>query len=470
MINTHLMPVAGRVLVVDDEIDFARGLCRLISGQFAQVECAYAGSGDEALAELNAHGADLMITDLRMPGMDGLTLLNQALALSPNLAAVVLTAYGAIETAVEAVKTGAYDFLTKPIETGDLFCVVQRGLERSRLTQENARLRELLKGGGPVLIGESPSMDRLRASIAAVAQNNYPVLVRGESGSGKEVVIRLIHAWSDRAGKPLLSINCPAIPETLLESELFGHEKGAFTGADRSRPGLFVQAGEGIIHLDEIGDISHSVQTKLLRVLQEQEVRPVGGQKSVRVHARVLASTHQNLEEKLADRSFREDLYYRLDVLSITVPPLRERVEDIPLLAQYFLKKSCDELGSSEKFASPEVLAWLKHREWAGNVRELNNIMRRLAVFCPGDVVDLNCLRMAESGQTIVPLPAGSRIQAYKDAKGRILDQFTSAYVRDLLRATGGNISEAARQSGLSRVALQKIVARLNIDSQEFKL
>lgn len=457
----------GRILVVDDEMDFARGLCRLIKVEFADVECMCVGSGDEALAELSARGVDLMITDLRMPGMDGISLLHHALELAPTMAAVVLTAYGAIETAVEAVKLGAYDFLTKPVEKSVLSCVVRRGLERSRLTQENARLRELIETGGPALVGESPSMVRLRAAVAAVARNDYPILVRGESGTGKELVVRLIHIQSARAAKPCLSVNCPAIPENLLESELFGHERGAFTGADRSRRGLFLQADGGTLHLDEIGDIPHSVQTKLLRVLQEQEIRAVGADRTLRVNVRVVASTNQDLEEKIARRAFREDLYYRLNVLTVTVPPLRDRIEDIPLLAQYFLKKICNELKTQEKFATSEVLEWLRHREWPGNVRELQNMMRRLAVYCAGEVIDLQSLRLVEAGQIPVPLSSTRRIPSYKQAKSLLVSQFTQRYVRDLLEATGGNISEAARQSGLSRVALQKIISRLKADAAE---
>ncbi|MCA1987051.1 MAG: sigma-54 dependent transcriptional regulator [Desulfovibrio sp.] len=460
----------GRLLVVDDEADFARGLCRLLASEFPRCECVHVIRSEDALAELATRGADLMITDLRMPGMDGLALLGHALELEPDLVAVVLTAHGDIGTAVEAVKLGAYDFLSKPVESEDLFRVVHRGLERSRLARENARLRELLAGGAPTLIGESPAIQRLRAQVAAVARSDYPVLVRGESGCGKELVARLIHALSPRAGRPFLAVNCPAIPETLLESELFGHEKGAFTGADRSRRGLFVEASTGTIHLDEIGDISPGVQTKLLRVLQEGEVRPLGSSRSVRVEARVVASTNQDLEAKIAHRTFREDLYYRLNVLTVPVPPLRERVEDIPLLAQYFLRQACVEMRCSEKSATPEVLEWLRRRDWPGNVRELQNTMRRLTVFCPGELVDLRALRLAEPGQGALQAPTqAAQPLAYKEAKARVVDQFTLAYVRDLLQSTGGNISEAARLSGLSRVALQKINARLGIDASNFK-
>jgi DNA-binding NtrC family response regulator len=266
-----------------------------------------------------------------------------------------------------------------------------------------------------------------------------------------------------------MAVNCAALPDALLESELFGHEKGAFTGADRSRRGLFLQADGGTLHLDEIGDITHSVQIKLLRALQEQEIRPVGGNRTLRINVRVLASTNQNLEEKITAQSFREDLYYRLNVLSVTVPSLRERVEDIPLLAQYFLKRICSELRTPEKTAAPEVLEWLKHRQWPGNVRELQNIMRRLAVFCTGETIDLSALRQAEAGRIPIAHPSRGSIQPYKEAKSRLVNQFTHAYVRDLLKATGGNISEAARASGLSRVALQKIISRMNIDAVDFR-
>jgi DNA-binding NtrC family response regulator len=460
---------ARRILVLDDERDFARGLCRLIQAEFPDVQAVPAFSGQEGLEELAARGAELMITDLVMPGMDGMTVLRKALEIDPGLSAIMLTAHGAITTAVEAVKSGAYDFLTKPVEPADLIRVLRRGLERSLLSRENARLRELIKGGTPSLIGESPAIRRLREAVAAIAQSDYPVLVRGESGTGKEVVVRLVHTLSPRAGKPFLAVNCPAIPENLLESELFGHEKGAFTGADKSRDGLFVAADRGTIHLDEIGDISHNVQTKLLRVLQEHELRPLGSSRTVRVEARVVASTNQDLEAKIAAREFRQDLYYRLNVLTLTVPPLRERLEDVPLLAQFFLKKACDEMRVTSKIATPEVLQWLIQRPWPGNVRELQNIMRRLAVFCNGEMVDMHAVRLAEPAEDDGKIPSPGTVLPYKVAKAKVVDQFTLGYVRELLDSTGGNISEAARQSGLSRVALQKIVGRLDIHPETFR-
>ncbi|MEW5772306.1 MAG: sigma-54 dependent transcriptional regulator [Thermodesulfobacteriota bacterium] len=458
-----------RILVVDDEADFARGLVRLLDAEFPAARAEAAGSGEEGLRALAERGADLVLTDLRMPGMDGLAFLALALAREPQLTVVMLTAHGSIETAVQAVREGAYDFLTKPVSGADLFRVVGKGLERSRLVAENRRLQGLLAGQRQTLVGTSPAMHRLRQAIAAVARADYPVLVRGESGAGKELVVRLIHASSPRSARPLVAVNCPAVPENLMESELFGHVKGAFTGADRDRQGLFAAADGGVLHLDEIGDISPGVQTKLLRVLQEREVRPVGSGKTLRVDARVVASTNQDLEAKIAAHAFREDLYYRLNVLTVNVPPLRERVEDIPLLAQHFLGQAAKEMGAPGKAASPEVLAWLAGRDWPGNVRELQNFMRRLAVFCPEPEVTMRWVSMAASGACPGPADHGARLSAYKDAKARVVDQFTAGYVRELLRSCKGNISEVARVSGLSRVAVQKILGRLGLDPRHFR-
>jgi DNA-binding NtrC family response regulator len=457
-----------RILVVDDEKDFARGLSRLLGGEFPEVDVLQAGGGDEALDLLAEKNVQVMLTDLRMPAMNGLALLRAALKRHPSLTVIILTAFGTIETAVEALKAGAYDFLTKPVETEQLFGVVGRALERGRLLGENRRLKELLSGKGPVLVGETPGMVHLRRSIETVARSDYPVLILGESGTGKELTARMIHALSGREGRPFQAVNCPAIPEGLLESELFGHVRGAFTGADRDREGLFASASGGTLLLDEIGDLPKAMQVKLLRVLEEGEVRPVGGSGAVPVDVRVLASTNRDLEERIRDGSFREDLYYRLNVLTVAIPPLRDRVEDIPLLAAYFLRQSCREMGLPPKSADPEVLAWLSQRPWPGNVRELQNVMRRLTVFCSGERLGMEVLRLAGDG------PGGREAEPegampYKEAKAAVVDSFTRRYVQSLLRETGGNISEAARRSGLSRMALQKILSRLDMNAARFR-
>ncbi len=461
------------ILIVDDERDFARGLARLLSRRFQDERVDVAFSAPEALERLREQPYAVLVTDMRMPAMGGLELLEQALSGWPHLSMVVLTAYGSIETAVQALKQGAYDFLTKPVEPEAMFRVVEKGLERSRLMGENKRLKELLasRDTSQQLIGESPAMRKLREAIAAVSGSDYTVLIRGESGTGKELAARTIHRLSRRAQKPLITVNCPAIPDQLLESELFGHVKGAFTGAEHDNQGLFLAAQGGSFLLDEIGDISQPVQTKLLRCLQEHEIRPVGSSKTIKINVRILASTNRNLEAKLEERSFREDLYYRLNVLTVHLPPLRERAEDIPLLVHHFLNVSSRELGVPVKEIAPEALTRLSAKPWPGNVRELLNFVRRLAVFAGGSRIETAHVRMVEeqtAGRADAPSD-GRDLRPYKDAKLALLDDFTRDYTKRLLKATGGNISEAARVSGLTRVALQKICKRLELDAEQYR-
>ncbi len=455
--------MSQNILLVDDEPDFSQGVARLIASGFPEAAVRTAQSGREALDILEREHVTLMLTDLRMPGLGGQELLAQALAEHPQLTVIVLTGYGSVEAAVAAMRGGAYDFLTKPIQKDDLFRAVAKGLERARLLGENMTLRELAHACEleRTLVGQSPAMRRLKQTIQAVAASDYTVLVRGESGTGKELVAGNIHSLSTRSAKPLIRVNCPAIPEHLLESELFGHVKGAFTGADRSRKGLFLAASGGSILLDEIGDIPPSVQTKLLRVLQEHEIRPVGSSETAKVNVRILATTNQDLEARIASGQFREDLFYRLNVLTVHTPPLRERAEDIPLLAAHFLEQCCAEMRLPPKTLSPEVLACLAARQWPGNVRELQNFLRRLAVFCPTTQVEMSHLRQAEGGSAPTASPAPEPLAPYKQAKAKILDDFTRRYLEQILAKTGGNISEAARLSGIERVSLQKIIKRL---------
>jgi len=462
------------ILVVDDEKDFAQGLARLLKASFPDQNIIVRHSGPEALAVLGRESISVMLSDLRMPSMSGQTLLEGALGLEPSLTVVMLTAYGTVETAVQALKAGAYDFLTKPVGGDVLTRVMSRCLDRSRLIRENQRLRDLAVRPGlqAALVGESLAMRRLKETIAAVAASDYTVLIRGESGTGKELVASTIHSLSRRASGRLVTVNCPAIPETLLESELFGHVKGAFTGAEKARKGLFLNADKGTILLDEIGDIASPIQTKLLRVLQEGEIRPVGSSEQVRVDVRVLASTNQDLEARITDRTFREDLFYRLNVLAIHVPPLRERTEDVPLLSAHFLQQACREMGVPRKELTPEALAYMAAHPWPGNVRELLNFIRRLTVFSTGEVIDLGLVRLAE-GSVSPPTSFGEaddrKISSYKEAKAQVIDDFTRRYVERLLEQTKGNVSEAARVSGLERVSLQKILKRVGIEADEFK-
>lgn len=458
------------ILIVDDEPDFAHGLARLVGRDFPATTVSVALSGAEAQRILQCGGVSLLLTDLRMPDIDGMELMQQAMATDPTISVVLLTAHGSIETAVAALKNGAYDFLTKPVRREELQRTLNKALERIRILKENRRLRELMQQGSidRQLIGESPVMQRLKETIAAIAATDYSVLIRGESGTGKELVADTLHRLGNRRERSLVKVNCPSIPDQLLESELFGHVKGAFTGADRTRRGLFMAAQRGTLLLDEIGDIGEALQTKLLRVLQEREIRPVGSSTSALVDVRIIASTNRALEDRIKQGLFREDLFYRLNVLTIHTPPLRERRDDIPLLADHFVVTTCRELSCAPKRISPGALACLAGREWPGNVRELQNYIRRLVVFCPGETIDTAHLRLVD-GTTCTTTVETPPLVPYKEAKGAVVEDFTRRYVERLLRQTGGNISEAARLSGIERVSLQKILRRLGTSGETFK-
>ncbi|MFW6313977.1 MAG: sigma-54-dependent transcriptional regulator, partial [Desulfohalobiaceae bacterium] len=327
-----------QLLIVDDEQDMLQGLQRLLSFELQDVEVEVSSHSAQALRLLQEQGFDLVLLDIRMPDMDGLELLQRIKQLDPWITVIMMTAYGSIEIAVQSIKQGAYDFISKPFEMQDLLRLLRKGLERSQLIRENLNLRRHLseKSGFRSLVGQSRPMQKLFEGIRSIAHTDYTVLIRGESGTGKELVARAIHDLSKRGSRSLVTVNCPAIPENLLESELFGHRKGAFTGALQDQKGLFVQAHGSTLLLDEIADIPVSVQTKLLRVLQEQEIRPLGSERQISVDVRILSTTNQDLEQKLQDRSFREDLFYRLNVVSIKTPSLEEVKEDIPLLADHF--------------------------------------------------------------------------------------------------------------------------------------
>jgi DNA-binding NtrC family response regulator len=429
----------------------------------------------QALRRVRQIPVDLVLLDIRMPEMDGLELLKALKQEDPNLTVIMMTAFATIELAVEAIKRGAYDFITKPFDKDALLRTLRQGLERNRLIRENQNLRlrvgEVLGLEG--LVGQSLPMRRLYEKIQAIAPTDYTILIRGDSGTGKELVARTIHALSKRRQRPLITVNCPAIPEHLLESELFGHRRGAFTGADRDHPGLFEEAHGGTLFLDEVGDIPVTIQTKLLRVLQEQEIKPLGANKTRKVDVRILASTNQNLEEKIRQRTFREDLYYRLNVVTVNTPPLEDIREDIPLLANHFARIAGAELGITPKHFTPEAMEELMGRSFPGNVRELQNLVRRIVMFSPDSVIRPGEIRTLE-GPSGAPRtwaeewpPASG--EPYQEAKDRLLNRFTTAYVRDLLEKTGGNVTRAADLSGLGRASLQKIMRRQGIKSDDYK-
>jgi DNA-binding NtrC family response regulator len=465
-----------RLLIVDDETDMLEGLQRVLAYELEGVEIVVSDTPLEVMALIRREGFDLVLLDLRMPDVDGMELLEALQQHDPRPTVIMMTAFGDIETAVSAIKKGAYDFVTKPFEIPDLVRVLKKGLERSRLIGENLILRRQVseKGALEQFMGQSPPVQRLYETIRSVADTDYAVLIRGESGTGKELVARAIHALSKRGRKALVAVNCPAIPEHLMESELFGHQKGAFTGAVANHKGMFEEADGSSLLLDEVADIPVTVQTKMLRALQEQEIRPVGSNRGFKVDVRILSTTNQNVEEKIRERTFREDLYYRLNVVGICTPSLREMREDIPLLVQHFTLKVCRELEIPLKRIAPGVMAQLVRREWPGNVRELQNFVRRLVVFSTEEEIDEKGLQAALS-QTgyAFELPGqengADAVASYALEKNRVVDAFTGAYVDKLLRITGGNITRAARVAGLSRQALQKILQRSGIDPEVYR-
>jgi DNA-binding NtrC family response regulator len=459
------------ILVVDDNHDFLNGIIRTLSKGFPSMEIVGASSGEEALSVLGKQTIGVMLSDLRMPGISGQKLLKKSLKRNPHLCVIMITGHGTVETAVEALKVGAWDFLTKPVARENLYLTVERAIDHVRLAYENQRLHEVINTIQPKvkLVCESPVMKKLKEKIATIALTDYTVLITGESGSGKEYIARVLHDLSRRKDEGCPALNCPAIPEQLLESELFGHVKGAFTGADRNRGGFFMSADKGTLILDEIGDISPAIQAKLLKFLQDKEVKPVGSSMSRTADVRILALTNQNLEQKIVDGSFREDLFYRLNVLSVKVPPLRQRREDIPILIQRFIIKSCKELGLEPMKIDPAALGYLSGLQWPGNVRELLNYVRRLAVFSNGKNIDIPLIRMVEGENERADEEDEGRRATYKDAKKEALDFFSRNYLHQIFEQTQGNISEASRISGLERTSIQKIIKRLNIDMATYR-
>ncbi len=457
--------------MVDDNLDFLTGIIRNLKKKFSSIDILGAGSGEEAIKTLKTSYIGVMLTDLRMPGISGQQLLNLGIELNPHLCVIMITGHGTVETAVKALKKGAWDFLTKPVDRATLYHIVERAIDHYKLSSENERLHKMIQTLNPdmMLICQSRTMKILQEKITAIAISDYTVLITGESGSGKEYIAKAIHNISKRKNTSCHALNCPAIPEQLLESELFGHVKGAFTGAERNREGFFMSADKGTLILDEIGDISPAIQAKLLKFLQDKEVKPVGSSASKTADVRILALTNQNLEKKMLNGSFREDLFYRLNVLSVVVPPLRQRKEDIPILVREFILKSCRELNMPPMEIDPAAIGYLSRQPWQGNVRELLNYIRRLAVFSNGKTINLDLIKLVEGEDTqnigreqIAPV-------GYMDAKKEAMDYFTKSYLNTLFQETKGNISATSRLSGLERASIQKIVKRLNIDMSIYR-
>jgi two-component system response regulator HydG len=431
-----------KILVVDDHVEMAR----LVADHFADSgwECQVVAGGGEAIASLAVSVPDLVITDLRMADVDGLDVLDAARRTDPDLPVILMTAFGGIDSAIEAMRRGAWHYVTKPVRLDELRLHAERALAERRLRRENRALRAAGREAMAALIGRSAAMRRVYDLVDRVAPSPSPVLIRGESGSGKELVARAIHVSGPRRDAAFVAVNCTALPEALLESELFGHTRGAFTGASSARAGLFVEASGGTLFLDEIGDMAPALQAKLLRVVQLGEVRPVGADESRRVDVRLIAATHQDLEERVAAGAFRADLYYRLNVVPLSVPPLRDRAEDIPLLVEHFLaaSRARNHHAIVERFAAALVAALADYR-WPGNVRELENVVERLVVIGARPELDL-----ADLGE-IVPAIAG--LERFEIARDRLLTlrQMEDQYLTWVLGRCDGNKTRAAEILGV---------------------
>ena len=461
------------LLIIDDEPDMLEGLKRQLGYELKALKVSVCPDSRQAGQLSQTIVPDVVLLDVRMPHLDGLQVLDVLKVHDPDLTVIMMTAHGTIELAVQAMRAGAYDFITKPFTIETLIRVLNKGLERNRLIRENKILRKQVgETDFHGMLGRSAPMQQFFSRIRAVARSDYSVLIRGESGTGKELAARAIHQESPRKKSRMITVNCPAIPEHLLESELFGHRRGAFTGADRDQRGLFEEADGGTIFLDEIGDIPVSLQTKLLRVLQEGEIKPLGSTRSFSVDVRVIAATNQNLEKRISERRFREDLFYRLNGVTLNTIKLENAREDISLLANHYLKQCCRELDHENKSIDPEAMRYLVHRPWRGNVRELQNLVRQAVMFSNSATISLAEIRslLPDEANSSCIAPVGiDAIEPYGPAKDRILESFTRDYIDRLLNHTGGNITKGAELSGLGRQSLQKILKRLDIDAYKYR-
>jgi len=442
--------VAGEsILIVDDEKAIQTSLQGVLEDEGYRV--AAVGSGPQALSRLVEEAPDLVLLDTWMPGMDGLEVLAEMMRLRPDQTVVMISGHGTIETAVKTTKLGAYDFIEKPLSLEKTLLTVARGIEHSRLEGENRALRERLERGQEI-VGQSPALQELRRQIAIAAPTNGRVLIHGENGSGKELVARAIHTLSARRDGPFVEVNCAAIPEELIESELFGHEKGSFTGAVGRRKGKFELGNGGTLFLDEVGDMSLKTQAKVLRVLEEQAFERVGGAEQIKTDVRVIAASNQNLADLIAAGRFRDDLFYRLNVIPVEVPPLRQRKEDIPLLVEHFIRVFSLENGKRPKTVSVEALAYFLVYDWPGNVRELRNLVERLVIMTPREAIGPEDLPPPVRPKEAKPPEDQIKERTLKEAR----EAFEKAYILAELRAQDWNMTRTSERLGIERSHLYR--------------
>jgi two-component system response regulator GlrR len=445
-----------KLLIVDDDINLLELLrTRLESANY---DVTAASNETVALKEFEEKSFDLAIVDLQLVHKDGISLMEEFHKINPDMPAIILTAYGSIESAVEAMRRGAHTYLTKPFDPRELLFQIENALETRRLTGEIKRLKTLLEEryNFKQIIANSEKMQRVLEQVYHVAETDSTIFISGESGTGKELIAKTIHLASHRKDKPFVAINCAAIPETLLERELFGHERGAFTGAVRSSKGLLSQAHEGTIFLDEIGDMPLSMQVKLLRFLQERQFYPVGSLSPVEVNVRVIVATNKNLEEMIKQGQFREDLYYRIYVIPINLPPLRERKDDIPLLVEHFLNKFNQQMKKEVKGLTPGAMQKLVFHNWPGNVRELENVVEYTMAMTKHDFITEDLILLQGSAETLKPL---------KESRA----DFEKNYLRSLLEFTKGNISQASKLAGKYRADFYNLLKKYDIRPENYK-
>ncbi|MCZ6767600.1 MAG: sigma-54 dependent transcriptional regulator [bacterium] len=442
------------ILVADDEKGIRETLTRLL--EYEKYRVVAAKDGHEALDKAGRGDIDLVLLDIKMPGMDGLEVLAKLNETQNGLPVVIISGHGTVQTAVEATRLGAFDFIEKPIDADRILLVIRNGLERRKLLRENISLKKRVHGGTRI-IGDHPEMQKILTTLEKVAATNARVLVMGENGTGKELVARAIHERSARAKEPFIEVNCAAIPEELIESELFGHEKGAFTGAVARRIGKFELADGGTLFLDEVGDMSGAAQAKVLRILQEAEYERVGGTETMRVDVRVIAASNKDLLKESQGGNFREDLFYRLNVVPIVVPPLRKRISDLPALLEHFLQLTAQDLGQKAKKLTKRALAHLTEYAWPGNVRELRNLVERLVILTQGSTIDIGDL--PQMG------PVKNLEEEYFEKE--LYNDFRDAVEKDFfvlkLKKYGYNVSKTARRLGMQRSNLYKKLEKYGI-------
>jgi len=463
MMRTH-------VLVVDDKENIVKLLERVLSE--AEFEVTTAGDGTRALGMLAAGDFDVILTDMRMPGADGMTVLREAKRVHPDVEVILMTAYGSVASAVEAMREGAYDYLTKPFDPDEARLLVGRAAERKRLREQARDLQTALEGTYRLdnLVGKSAAMQKVFHLVRRAAESDATVLVTGESGTGKELVARAIHVEGRRKAGRFVPVHCGAIPENLLESELFGHMKGSFTGAHADKRGLFEEADQGTIFLDEIGELPLALQAKLTRVLQQKAVRRVGGADERKVDTRVVAATNADLRQMVSASRFRDDLFFRLNVFPIPTPPLRERREDIPMLAALFLDRHGATRPDGPSGFTPEALAALVRYEWPGNVRELENAVERGLAVADGPRIDLQALPAEVVGeQRGVAIGSAASSLGYQEAVELARDRASRDYLSALMREFGGSVTRAAERAGMERESLHRLLRRYGIRSEDFK-